>query len=160
INSFAIRTRLDGVVQEVFNNPGVLNLTALPDGNAKFRLSGNATLPFNEIELYSTNVATVATALRVYHDFTENSANCNETEIDNCVEIASAANATQATIVYERTGINSTLCALCSITNLGNVIDADSDNFATMTTSVGVGNSVSISVRSNKVSPAGSFAGF
>lgn len=160
INKFAIRTRLDGVVQEVFNNPGLLSLVALPDGDAKFRLSGNATLPFNEIELYSTSLASVATTLRVYYAFTENSANCNETAIENCIEIASAANSTEATIVYERTGINSTLCALCNINNLGNVIDGDNDNFATMTTSVGVDNSVSISVRSNTVSPAGSFAGF
>ena len=57
-------------------------------------------------------------------------------------------------------GINGLVCALCTVTNQDNLIDADLSNYASVNLSVGVGTTGSLSVKDQITNyPAGTFAG-
>jgi VCBS repeat-containing protein len=162
LGNLQIRTYLNGVLQETATVSGnVLGATALTGDGALQRLSFITTLDFDEVELVATATLNLLTEFRVYYAFEEPGTGCPTLDGETCTEALNVSNSTFCgQISYERTGIVGVACVACGVDNLGNLIDGDSDNFATIQLTVGVGTSGQVSVYTRQVIPAGYTAGY
>lgn len=161
LGSLGIRLRLNGVVVQTATGSSVLAANAIGSDQGKFRVSIVSTEEFNEIEFFQTGTLTLLSSLRIFNAFVENAAECPEQSLDVCIATLSAASNFNATISAENSGFTGGVaCALCSITSLSHLIDGNTSTFATMMLPVSALSTASISGRTNKVMPSGTFAGF
>jgi VCBS repeat-containing protein len=162
LGNLQIRTYLNGALQETATVSGnVLSATALTGDGALQRLSFVTALPFDEVELVATATLNLLTEFRVYYAFEEPGTGCPSLDGETCAEVLGVSSMTYCgQISYERTEIDGLVCVGCALENLGNLIDADQANFATIQLTVGVGAAGQVSVYTRQVIPAGYTAGF
>lgn len=158
LSSLRIRTYLDGTLQDDVDVSGSLAQVKLLSGSGnKVSLSATTTKPFNSIALVSTALINVLSGIRVYYAFTDPASGC---PTDGCYEYLLAGNGYEGQIEYARTGLTAGVCALCNITGLSNILDADNTNYATINQSVGLGSVSSISVKTTQTRSTNYQAGF
>ncbi|HLP96314.1 MAG TPA: cadherin-like domain-containing protein [Saprospiraceae bacterium] len=161
LGNLEIRTYLNGVLQETATVSGnVLTANALTGDGALQRLSFVTTLPFNEVELVATSTLSLLTAFRVYYAFEEPATGCPNSG-EECIEDLLTGNMTYCSeLDYDRTGIVGIACVGCALTDLGNLLDVNTANYATIQLTVGVGAAAQIAVKTRQTIPAGYTAGF
>lgn len=159
LNSLQIKTYLNNNLQETATvSAGLVAANVIGNGNLQ-RLSFVTALSFDEVELVATSVLGAITTLRVYYAF-EESGTCPLSLGDNCSDAFLATDHTYCgQLAYDHTGITG-ICSGCSLDNMGNLVDADQDNYASINLTIGVGAAGSIAVHTRQTIPAGYSAGF
>lgn len=167
LSTLQIRTYLNNALQEIaLTTGGVLSATALVGDGAKQRISFVTTMSFDEVELVTTSVVGALTSIRVFYAFEEPAAGCPDlSDLNNqdvCLENLTADNSTFCgQISYPRSGIGGLVCALCEVSQLGNLIDANPSNYAVIDLTAALltadGN---VAVKTRQEIPAGYTAGF
>lgn len=164
LSSLQIRTYLNNVLQETATvGNGLLGASALTGDGNKERLGFVTTLSFDEVELVATSVVGALTSLRVYYAFEEPTSGCpNLGDADLCSQDLIASDATYCgQISYDRSGITGGACVGCSVSRVGNLIDASPSNYTIIDISAGVlAARGSVSVKTRQTIPAGYVAGF
>lgn len=162
LGNLQIRTYLNGTLQETATVSGnVLSATALTGDGALQRISFVTTLPFDEVELVATATLNLLTEFRVYYAFEEPGTGCPSLDGETCVEALEVASMTYCgQLSYERTGIEGLACVACALENLGNLVDNNPDNFATIQLTVGAGTAGEVAVDTRQTIPAGYTTGF
>lgn len=162
LSAFQIRTYLNGVLRETATTAGnVLGTSAVGGAGNKQRISFVTTQSFDEVELIVGNVVGLLSSIRVYYAFEENAASCPNAGSElSCNEVLSASSTYCGMIDYVRTGISGAACALCTIDNLGNLLDDNTTNAATLTLTVGALTNASVAVSTRQTVPAGYETGF
>lgn len=164
LSSLQIRTYLNNVLRETATvGNGLLGASALTGDGNKERLGFVTTLSFDEVELVATSVVGALTSLRVYYAFEEPSSGCpNLSDADLCSQDLIASDATYCgQISYARSGITGGACVGCSVSRVGNLIDASPSNYTIIDISAGVlAARGSVSVKTRQTIPAGYVTGF
>jgi len=166
LSGFEIRTYLNGTLRETANvTNALLGAGVVSIGSNRQRLSFNATLTFNEIELRYSTVAGVGNTLRVFNAFEEpttcaSTANLLNNPEGGCYEPLTVSSPYKATISSVRTGFTGAACALCDLNSISHIVDSDPSNFGTQQLGVGLLTTGSVSVRSTKTIASGYEAGF
>ncbi|MFN7116869.1 MAG: Ig-like domain-containing protein [Saprospiraceae bacterium] len=162
LSAFQIRTYLNGTLQETATTANnLLTANVLAGSGNRQRISFVTTQPFDEVELLAGNVLGLLSSIQVYYAFEENAANCPNTSSDvSCLEILSGSSTYCGMIEYVRTGFTGAACALCELESLGNLIDDNVNNAATLTLTVGALTNASVAVSTRQTIPAGYEAGF
>jgi len=160
LSNITLKTYRDGVFQEQStSNSLVLGASVLGNSNRQ-KVGFVTTDSFDEVQLVITQPVGISLGTtRIYNAIFKKfcvgpSLICNTpTNIQDSLY--------PVYINGVRTGITGTVCALCSVTNTGNVIDSSKSSFATITLTGGVAASGNISVKDALTKyPAGTFAGF
>lgn len=118
------------------------------------------TQPFDEVKLIATNTVSVSLSdIRVYGAVLENFCSAS---LPACNTLTSVTNPGYPVYVNgQRTGVNTLVCAACTINNSQNVIDNVSSNYASIVLTAGVATSANFSVANAlDTYPSGTFAGF
>lgn len=158
---FELRTHLGGVLQETAtSNNGALSAGAFGGEGNKQRLTFITTLPFDEIELVIGNTLGLLNSIRIYYAF-EEPASCPSGEAaTSCLDYLTANGDLCGMISYERTNILGFSCSACELDNIGNLVDADIDNFASINLTAGAAATATLSIKTATEIPAGYTAGF
>lgn len=133
--------------------------SALIGGNTRQVVGISSTVPaFNEVQISFVGTGADLGVTKIYSAISQSACEgivlCNTT---NYIQNP----AFPAVINSARTGVTGAVCALCGVSNAANLISASTTDFASLTSSVGVGAQTSISVQSTVGTyPAGSYAGF
>jgi|GEM_PF-1353017 len=166
LSSFQLRTYRDNVlVENATSTGGILTAGLIGGGRNQQRISFISSQEFDEIELIIGNVLGLLTSIRVYYAF-EEPVNCLNNNIDVvdlsalCVEPLTATSEYAAKLAYARTGFTGAACASCEINSLSHIADNDLDNAASLTLGVGLLVNAAVSIRVDKLIPAGYEAGF
>ncbi|MEZ4990403.1 MAG: DUF4347 domain-containing protein [Saprospiraceae bacterium] len=156
-----ITTYLNGVQQETSTTPGVnllsVNSSLLSTGSGD-QLVGIITMTqFDEVKITISNVLGVLNETLVYNAVFEGF--CAGPPLD-CGQNVYLTNPDFPVIVNNE--ISSLACVGCAVNDLNNIIDADTDNYASVDLTAGVGSTVTISVEDVLTVgyPAGTVAGF
>jgi hypothetical protein len=166
LNAFQIRTYLNGLpADSATTSNTLLGAEALGAQGHKVRISFEATLPFDKLELISDNVLGLLTSIRIHYAFVEPLSCFSEldpiTQPETaCFEMLGSSVNNRSQINYDRTGFTGVACVTCQIENLSNVLSSDPTDYTTMQLGVGLLVNGSISIRSKKVFPAGYEAGY
>jgi hypothetical protein len=163
LNNITITTYRDGVQKQVRTGGGSTGLlsvgSSLLTGSSRQVIGFISDSTFDEVKLTINNTVSVTLGnTRVYGAVFQNlcagSVVCNSSAVLRNPQFP-------VVIDGSLTGVDNTVCALCAVQNTGNVIDADSSNFASIQVVAGVLTPASIAVRDAKtVYPVGTFAGF
>jgi len=159
LNSLRIRTYLDDTLQDdIILSGSLANVSLLTGSGNKKVLTATTSKPFNSVVLVSTTAISALTGMRIYYAFTEPASGC---PTGNCEEYILASNGYEGSFEYARTGLAAGIvCALCNITDLANILDADPTTYATINQTVGLGVISSISVKTSQTLGSGYQAGF
>lgn len=161
LNNIIVTTYDNGTAYDVFTGPTLLAgaTTNLFGTTGRMTLGGVATHVFDEVRI--TVVQTVAANVgitKVYNAVLNNF--CAGTIACNSSYSLTADNF-PVYIDARRTGATGVACALCSISDAGNVISSSPTDFAQIVTSVSALSATSIAVRDGaSVYPAGVLTGF
>lgn len=148
LSNVYIRTYLAGQPRETFTASQLLLSAEVLSGDKNLqKISAVTTQSFDAVALYVNGIASVLTGLRVYYAFEESSTACSNLIVDDCTQMITADNSFKAQFEMTRTGYFGLACLNCQITNLGNIIDNNSSNYATITQTVGVGAISSVSIK-------------
>ncbi|TDE01393.1 hypothetical protein [Flavobacterium sandaracinum] len=165
VNAFdaiTIRTFLNGVVQETKSgNSQLISIgTDLLVGTGRKTVGFVATLPFDEVKITFTNLLTVTLGnTKIYNAVFESF--CAGPPLACNIVTPITAPTYPIVVNGANTGIDGLVCALCSVSNTDNLIDADTSNFAEVSLTASVGVSGSVSVKNQITSyAAGTFAGY
>ena len=162
LGAVRVTTFLNGVQQETKtgNGPLVAIGTDLLGGSGRTTIGFVSTTAFDEVQITFENLVSVNLGVvRVYNAVFERfcagpALNCN-------TKTALTSPTYPIYINSDNTGIDGVLCALCTVVNQDNLIDADLTNYAQVNLSVGVGTTGSLSVKEQITDyPAGTFAGY
>lgn len=159
--SVTVETFLGNVSQESITNSSLLS--TFLDGGKK-RLGFVTTQPFDRVRLTVNSGLTLVFTINVYYveilkPCAVAALECNESTA--LIQASQANNAAGHGVVIEnsRSGLSGLGVGIYS--NAERVVDADPNNFMTMSVNVGANASASISVRDlDEIFPAGYFAGF
>jgi uncharacterized repeat protein (TIGR01451 family) len=156
-----ITTYLDGVEVESADIGGgnlvSVNSSLLSTGDGNQLVGLVTTAEFDEVQITISNPLGVLNETRVYNvvfqEFCEGP--MLECGVNNYL-----TNPDFPVIVNNE--VNSLACVACDVNDIENIIDADTDNFATVDLTAGVGSTVTISVEDVLTAgfPAGTVAGF
>lgn len=162
LSNLEIRTYLNGNLQETATVGGnLLTANALVGDGALQRISFVTSLPFDEVELVALATLNLLTEFRVFYAFEEPGTGCPTLDGTTCAETLNVPSTTYCgQISYERTEIAGLACVDCALDSLGNLVDEDITNYATIQLSVGVGAAGKVAVKTRQVIPAGYTAGF
>lgn len=163
LNNITITTYRDGVQKQVRTGGGATGLlsagSTLLTGSSRQVVGFISDSTFDEVKLTINNTASINLGTtRVYSAIFQNlcagSVVCNSSAVLRNPQFP-------VVIDGSLTGVDNTVCALCVVQNTGNVIDADSSNFALIQVVAGVASPASIAVRDARSAyPAGTYAGF
>ncbi|PHN06874.1 DUF4347 domain-containing protein [Flavilitoribacter nigricans] len=160
LSGITVRTYLDGALQESSTNVTLVSASSsLINGTGDQLVGFVTTLPFDEVKLEVTNLLGAINITQVYNAVFQ--AFCAGPTPD-CATNTYLTNPDYPVIVdNELTGITGAVCALCSVNDSQNVIDADTDNEASIVLTAGVLSTGSIAVKDVLTDyPGGYFAGF
>ncbi|MFE3849488.1 DUF11 domain-containing protein, partial [Flavobacterium sp. LB3P45] len=160
-DAIIVTTYLNGVQQETKTGNGSLISvnTNIIVGTGRQTIGFVATLPFDEVQIKLTNLATVTLGtVKVYSALLERF--CSTTVA--CNQTYALTNPTFPVIIDgARSGISGVACVACAVNNTNNVLTASTADFAQITLTAGVLASGSIAVADQLYTyPAGTFAGF
>lgn len=158
---FELRTHLNGVLQETATSDNAaLTAGAVGGEGNKQRLSFITSQPFDEIELVIGNTLGLLNSIRIYHAFEEPASCPSGGASSSCLDVLTTNSDLCGMISYPRTSITGLGCVACEIDNIGNLVDADIDNFTTINLTTGVVATAMLSVKTVAEVPAGHTAGF
>lgn len=161
LGGLTIATTLsDGTIVQSFTGGNLISAsTSLLSGSGRQTVGFVATQPFNGVKIIASsavnaNIGTTRIYSAVFKSFCPRSGSCSNLP-------TYARNPEWPVYVNGvRTGINTIGCVGCQINNPGNVIDADTTNYAEMVLLAGVGSQGQLSVKDQLATyPAGGFAG-
>ncbi|MEL1239665.1 DUF7507 domain-containing protein [Flavobacterium flavipallidum] len=160
LSNVVLSTYLNGVQREQFSGNNLIANTTLLASGGRFKLGFITTQVFDEVKLsVNQTLALNLGTTRVYGAVFENF--CAGPALPCNVQTAITSPSYPVYVNNANSGINGLVCALCSITNQDNLIDADLTNYAEINLSVGVGTTGSLSVKEQITDyPAGTFAGY
>lgn len=163
LNNITINTYKNGVlVESATQSNGALASvnTSLLNGSGTQRVGFLTTLPYDEFQitlnqLVSVDLGTTEVYNVVVQKFCDATLACNEL-------VSFVAPLNPAYIDIKNTGITSLACVACQLNNTENIINADTDDFATLILAAGVGSSgnIAVGVGTGTDFPENSFAGF
>ncbi|MEZ5059822.1 MAG: hypothetical protein R2879_22545 [Saprospiraceae bacterium] len=155
LSGFQLRTYRYGQLQETANYGALLKANVLNCGGGKYRVSFITSQPFDEIQLFVGGTVTLLSSIRVFYAF-EGPGVCQEQCIDAIGPSlgATVSSGTESVLLW---GLS---CIGTSISNTSRVVDADTTNYASITSLLSVGCSQWISVKANSIFSAGTSAGF
>jgi hypothetical protein len=161
LDGITVRTYLNGSQQEskTGNGPLISINTFLLVSSGRQTIGFVTTLPFDEIQIRLANVATVTLGtVRVYNavleKFCPTTVACNQT-------YAWTNPTFPVTVDGDKSGITGVACAACAVTNPGNVLTADVNDYARITVTAGVLAAGSLAVADQLFTyPPGTFAAF
>lgn len=121
-------------------------------------LGVTSTKPFNKIRVTVTTLGITTTAVNYVYTITP----CTTPQTLVCnTSTRIIENNFAAVVNYENNRTGTSGLTVGNITNIGNIVNSDTTDFATMSLGVSVGASAQVSVKDlNKTYDAGSFAGF
>ncbi|MBK8192336.1 MAG: cadherin-like domain-containing protein [Lewinellaceae bacterium] len=147
LGNFELRTYLDNNLQETATvGNSLLEAGVLAGRGNRQRLSFVTAQPFDAVVLVANALLSTIDSFRIYYAFEEPVNGCPNQTDDICTSPWLVGNAFCAGIAEERTGLTGVACVGCSINAIGNLIDDDTGNAATVTLTVGVGAAASIAV--------------
>ena len=160
LGNVVVSTYLEGVLKEQFSGNNLVANVGLLPAAGRFKLGFVSSQDFDEVKL--TINQTVGLSLgttRVYGAVFEKF--CAGPALACNTQTPMTAPTYPVYINNVNSGIEGLVCALCSVTNQDNLIDADLTNYASVNLSVGVGTTGSLSVK-NQITDyaAGTFAGY
>lgn len=163
LNNIAITTYRNGVQKQVKTGNSSTGLLAIGSnlltGTTRQVIGFVSDSSFDEVKLtinntVSVNLGTTRVYSAVFQNLCAGSLVCNSSAVLRNPQFPVIIDATL-------TGVDNTVCALCTVQNTNNVIDADSTNFASIQVVAAALSPASIAVKDAKsVYPAGTFAGF
>lgn len=161
LDALTITTYLNGVQQEsVSGQSQLLSVnTSLLTGDGRRVVGFLTTQPFDEVQITAANLLGVDLGVtRIYNAifqrFCAATIACDQ-------EYVLTAPDFPVLIEGRRTGVEGAACIACSVNSSGNVVNADTTDFATLTVAAGVLGSVSLSVvDAVSTYPAGTVVGF
>ncbi|AOZ99393.1 hypothetical protein BIW12_08030 [Flavobacterium commune] len=160
LGNVVVSTYLDGVLREQFSGTNLVANASLLASGGRFKLGFVANQSFDEVKLsvnqtIGLNLGTTRVYGAVFQRF------CAGPELTCNMQTVMNTPAYPVYINNVNSGINGLVCALCTVTNQDNLIDADLSNYASVNLSVGVGTTGSLSVKDQITNyPAGTFAGY
>ncbi|WP_284653683.1 T9SS type A sorting domain-containing protein [Flavobacterium terrisoli] len=160
-DAIRVTTYLNGAQQETKtgNGPLISVNTFLIVGTGRQTIGFVTTLPFDEVQITLTNLATVTLGtVKVYsavlQKFCPATVECNKS-------YAWTSPAFPVYIDGAKSGISGLACAACAINDVGNVLTANTTDYARITITAGVIESGAIAVKDQLFTyPPGTFAGF
>ncbi|MFN3752447.1 T9SS type A sorting domain-containing protein [Flavobacterium sp.] len=160
-DAIRVTTYLNGSQQETKSGNGALISvnTILLAGSSRQTIGFVTTLPFDEVQITLTNLATVTLGtVKVYsavmQKFCPTTVECNKT-------YALTSPAFPVYIDGAKSGISGLACVACVVNDIGNVITASTSDYARITITAGVIETGSIAVKDQLFTyPPGTFAGF
>ncbi|MGM8362413.1 beta strand repeat-containing protein, partial [Flavobacterium sp. ARAG 55.4] len=162
LGAVRVTTFLNGVQQETKtgNGPLVAIGSDLLGGSGRTTIGFVSTTAFDEVQITFENLVSVNLGVvRVYNAVFERF--CAGPALDCNTKTALTSPTYPVYINSDNTGVDGVLCALCTVVNQDNLIDADLTNYAEVNLSVGVGTTGSLSVKEQITDyPAGTFAGY
>ncbi|MFA9187264.1 hypothetical protein AAGV33_02965 [Flavobacterium sp. FBOR7N2.3] len=162
LGAVRVTTFLNGVQQETKtgNGPLVAVGTDLLGGSGRRTIGFVSALAFDEVQITFENVASVNLGqVKVYNAVFERF--CAGPALDCNTKTALTSPTYPVYVNSENTGVDGVLCALCTVVNQDNLVDADLTNYAEVNLAVGVGTRGSLSVKEQITDyPAGTFAGY
>jgi hypothetical protein len=161
LDGITVKTYLNGLQQEskTGNGPLISVNTFLLVSSGRQTIGFVTTLPFDEVQIRLANVATVTLGtVRVYsavlEKFCPTTVACNQT-------YAWTNPTFPVTVDGDKSGVTGAACAACAVTNPGNVLTADINDYARITVTAGVLAAGSLAVADQLFTyPSGTFAGF
>jgi len=160
LSNVQVKTYLDGVQKEQFSGSNLLVNGVLLNASGRYKLGFVSTTSFDEVQISVNQIAGVNLGLtKVYNSVFEKF--CTGPALPCNTPAAINAPTYPVFINGAKTGIDGLVCALCSVSNTENLIDANASNFALIDLTASVGTSGKISVKDQITDyPAGTFAGF
>ncbi|MBD0726361.1 hypothetical protein B6A10_14370 [Flavobacterium sp. L1I52] len=160
LGNIVVSTYLDGILKEQFSGNNLLANVGLLPAAGRFKLGFVSSQSFDEVKLTINQTVGLSLATtRVYGAVFEKF--CAGPDLACNTQTPMTAPTYPVYVNNANSGINGLVCALCTVTNQDNLIDADLTNYASVNLAVGVGTSGSLSVK-NQITdyPAGTFAGY
>ncbi|RVT78391.1 DUF11 domain-containing protein [Flavobacterium sufflavum] len=160
LGNVVVSTYLNGVLREQFSGNNLVANTSLLASGGRFKLGFVSTQSFDEVKLsvnqtLAVNLGTTRVYGAVFERF------CAGPALPCNTQTAVTTPTYPVYVNNTNSGINGLVCALCSVNNQDNLIDANLTNYAEVNLSVGVGTSGSLSVKEQITDyPAGTFAGY
>jgi hypothetical protein len=154
LNSFVVSTYNNGVFVQAFSGGSLLSSPLTGSDQGRSYIYAKTNQSFDEVRFtLNAGVSAIAT-LRVYYAMTFDP-NCGNNENNGvCDDAIQGA----GTVVTYNGGL---VCALCDLINGNNIIDADKNNYALLTTPVAALATVAVGVLDEQnIYPAGYRAGF
>lgn len=147
------------VFESVANNNSSVGVGLIGSNGDKVRVSVSTDVTFDKIELWTAGVLNLSlNSFRLYNAFWEPTSTCiSSIGNEACMEIISQSSH-GAEISYERTGTGGVAGVGSSFNELGRIIDADKNSYATLTFT-NVINKATLGVKFNEL-PAGQAVGF
>ena len=164
ISGVTLRTFKDGVATGDVSTVGQGNLviaaSSLLNGTGDQLVGFVTTQPFDEVKLEFAQVVGVDLGdIRIFNAVFQSFCPGAPLECSNTTYLTNPAYPVM--IDSSLTGVSGAVCALCSVINTNNVIDADTSNYATIDLIANVLATGSIAVKDTLTDyPAGTFAGF
>jgi uncharacterized repeat protein (TIGR01451 family) len=160
LSNVVITTYLNGVQRDQFSGTNLLVNGALLNATGRYKLGFVSTMSFDEVQISLNQTAGVTLgSTRVYNAVFEKF--CAGPALPCNTQTAITTPTYPVFINGVNTGIDGLVCALCSISDTENLIDANASNFALIDLTASVGASGKISVKDQITDyPAGTFAGF
>ncbi|MEN9908689.1 MAG: hypothetical protein RLZZ540_1838, partial [Bacteroidota bacterium] len=160
LGNVVVSTYLNGVFKEQFSGTNLVANVSLIASGGRFKLGFVSTQDFDEVKLYVNQTVGVSLGTtRVYGALFEKF--CAGPALPCNVQTAVTAPTYPVYVNNVNSGINGLVCALCTVVNQDNLIDANLTNYAEVNLSVGVGTTGSLSVKDQIADyPSGTFAGY
>ena len=163
LGGLRIRTFLNGVPQETNTAAGLLQLNVLPGGQA--RVGFPTTLPFDAVSIERTGAATALDNLQLYYGFGLEPRAFGQAKqvISDFTAPAPHASSSSPTQLCTTVGVGALAVTTCvttaSVVNPQNAASADPNDYAVMSSTLGVGSSQFLKVDLNGNGLAGNRAG-
>ncbi|MEJ8817095.1 hypothetical protein [Lacibacter sp. H407] len=154
LNAISISTFKDDVLQQTATGASLKATPILGGSTGRAYLYFETNQSFDEVRFTFSSLASVLSEVRVYYAMAFDP-NCGTIENNAICDDAIQGNGTSVT--YN----GGLVCALCSLLNSNNLVDADKNNYATLTMPAAALSTVSVGVLDEKnIYPAGNKAGF
>ncbi|MEJ8842099.1 hypothetical protein WG954_06840 [Lacibacter sp. H375] len=154
LNAISISTYKDDVLQQTATGVTLKATPVLGGSTGRAYLYFETSQSFDEVRFIFSSTASVLSEVRVYYAMAFDP-NCGTLENNAICDDAIQGNGT--TVTYN----GGLVCALCALINSNNLVDADKNNYATLTMPAAALSTVSVGVLDEKnIYPAGNKAGF
>jgi uncharacterized repeat protein (TIGR01451 family)/gliding motility-associated-like protein len=160
LSNITITTYRDGAQQQQLFGNNLVVSGSLLNNPGRYKVGFVSTVSFDEVRIsINQTLALNLGSTKVYSAVFENF--CAGPDLVCNTQTAMSSPTYPVYINGVNTGIDGLVCALCTIEDAENLIDANTTNYAQINLTVSVGNSGSISVKDEKTDyPIGSFVGF
>ncbi|RTZ03543.1 hypothetical protein EKM02_01540 [Flavobacterium sp. RSP49] len=155
-----VKTYLNGVAREQFSANNLAVNAVLLNSSGRYKVGFITTQSFDEVQIIvNQTVGVTLGTTRIYNAVFENF--CAGPALPCNTPVAVTSPTYPVFVNGANTGIDGLVCALCSVSDSENLIDADLLNFAQINLTASVGSAGSISIKDQITDyAAGSFAGF